>query len=78
MKNKITPIIGETIYTKEEDIKVIIIDKDDNTQKALISNDIINKTDSYWIDYDELWLKVPKNQIYETLKNLADEFQNKK
>jgi len=48
--NKI--IVGEIYIIKEYNTKVVVIDKDDERRKALVTSDLVDKTGEFWINYE--------------------------
>lgn len=53
-KNTEIVIVGEIYIIKEYDTKVFVIDKDDDTKKALVTSDLVDKTGKFWINYNKL------------------------
>jgi len=47
-------IVGKNYIIIEYDTKVVVIDKDDDRKKALVTSDLVDKTGGFWINYNKL------------------------
>ena len=47
-------VIGEIYNINDYDTKVIILHKDDSTNRAFVTKDLFNKKNGFFVDYDEL------------------------
>lgn len=47
-------IVGEIYIIKEYDTKVVVIDKNNDRKKALVSSDLVDKTGGFWVNYNKL------------------------
>jgi hypothetical protein len=47
-------IIGNYYNIDEYDTKVVVVDKNDDRQKAFVTSDLVDKTGAFWINYNKL------------------------